>query len=152
MEAALHAATLLARENKAEQARAELLGLVFNPKVRQWHGALKSLSLYVKVEEECRHRVEQALNRLTAAALKKHGIRLERRSNRPEVREQILIANEMFRASSRAYSQLLMRSLSAATEPERAAIVQELRSFSKSEKVGFFRTQAKETIRQLSRR
>jgi hypothetical protein len=50
MDAALHAATLLASQSKAEQARSELLSLIYNPKLYGWHGVLKALSLYVEVE------------------------------------------------------------------------------------------------------
>lgn len=151
MDAALHAATLLARQNKTELARAELLGLMFNPKFPEWNGVLKTLSLYVQVENECRDSVEHVLKRTSAAALRKFGIRVEHQGMKPDVREQITTANEIFGAASRAYSQLLIRALSAATEQERGAVVQDLRSFANLAKVGFFRTQAKQTLRKLIR-
>ena len=149
MDAALHAATLLARQNKVEQARAELLGLMFNPKLLEWHGVLKTLSLWVEVEKECRNLIENALNRTSAAAIKKFGIRLEPRDKQPDVRERILTANRIFAAASRTYSQLLIRALSAATKQDRTAVVQDLRRFTRLQEVGFFRAQAKETVRRL---
>lgn len=149
MDATLHAATLLARQNKAEQARAELLGLICSPRLLEWHGVLKTLSLYVEVENECRNSVEHALNRASVAAIRKFGIRLKRRDKKPDVREQISTANRIFGAASRTYSQLLIRALSAATKQEHEAVVRDLRTFAKVEKVGFFRMQAKETLRKL---
>jgi hypothetical protein len=151
MDAALHAATLLARQNKAEQARTELLGLIRNPKLLEWHGVLKTLSLYVKVEDECRNSVEQALNRISAAAFRKLGIRLEHRDKKPDVREHISTADRIFGAASRTYSQLLIRALGATTMQEHEAIVRDLRRFAKAEKVGFFRMKAKETLRKLKK-
>jgi hypothetical protein len=152
MDAALHAATLLARQNKAEQARAELLGLICNPKLVRWHGVLKTLSLWVEVENECRNSVEHALNRTSAAAIRKFGIRLESRDKKPDIREQISTANRIFGAASRTYSQLLIRALSADTKQEHEAVVRDLRRFANAEKVGFFRKQAKEALREFIRR
>jgi hypothetical protein len=152
MAAALHAATLLARQNKAEQARTELLGLMCNPKLLEWHGLLKTLSLWVEVEKECRNSVENALKRTSAAAIRKFGIRLEHRGKQPDVRERILTANRIFGAASRTYSHLLIRALSAATKHEHEAVVRDLRRFAKAEKVGFFRMQAKEALRGIIRR
>jgi hypothetical protein len=149
MDAALHAATLLARQNKVEQARAELLGLMFDPKLLEWHGVLKTLSLWVEVEKDCQNLVENALHRTSAAAIRKFRIRLERRDKQPSVRERILTANRIFGAASRTYSQLLIRALSAAAKQDRAAVVQDLRRFAKLQQVGFFRAQAKETVRKL---
>lgn len=151
MDAALHAATLLARQNKAEEARAELLGLICDPKLLTWHGVLKTLSLYVQVEIVCRNSVEHALNRASAAAIRKFGIRLEHRDKKLDVREQISTADRIFGTASRTYSQLLLRALSATRKQERAAVVRDLRRFAKLEKVGFFRMQAKETLRKLLR-
>ena len=149
MDAALHAATLFARQNKAEQARAELLGLICNPKLLEWHGVLKTLSLWLEVENECRNSIEHALNRTSAAAIRKFGIRLEHRDKKRDVREQISTANRIFGAASRTYSQLLIRALSAATKQEHEAVVRDLRRFAKAEKVGFFRMQANEALREF---
>lgn len=151
MDAALHAATLLARQNKAEQARAELLGLMSDPKLLEWHGVLKTLSLYVQVENGCRDSVEHTLNRASAAAIRKFGIRLEHQDKELDVRKQISTANRIFGEASRTYSQLLIRAHSAATRQEHAAVVRDLRKFAKMEKVGFFKMQAKETVRRLLR-
>lgn len=149
MDATLHAATLLARQNKAEQARAELLGLIHDPKLLGWHGVLKAVSLYVEIENECRNSVEHALNRASGAAIRRFGIRLGRRDKKPDVREQISNANKIFGAASRTYSQLLIRALSATTKQEQEAVVRDFREFAKVEKVGFFRMQARETLRKL---
>jgi hypothetical protein len=65
--------------------------------------------------------------------------------------EKISTANKRFGAASRTYSQLLIRSLNAATKQQRDAVAQDLSRFSESEKVGFFRMQAKERLRQLIR-
>jgi hypothetical protein len=73
MDAALHAATLLARQSKAEQARSELLSLIYNPKLYEWLGALKALTLYVEVERECRDSIDDVLSRASAAAIRKFG-------------------------------------------------------------------------------
>jgi hypothetical protein len=152
MDAALDAATLLARQNKAEQARTELLDLICHPKFLEWHGLLKTLSLYVEVENECRDLVEHALKRASAAALKKFGIRLKPGDEKPEARELILIANRMFGSASRTYSQLLIRGMGATSKKEREAVIRDLRRFAKVEQVGFFRMQAREALRELVRR
>ena len=152
MDAALHAATLLARQNKAEQARSELLGLISNSKLLEWHGLLKTLSLYVEVEKECRDSVEHVLDRASAVAIKRFGIRLEPADMKPDVRDLISIASKMFGSASRTYSQLMIRGMAAPSKGERDAVIRELRRFAKVEPVGFFRMQARETLRELVRR
>jgi hypothetical protein len=149
MDAAFNAAALFAKQNKAEQARSELLGLIRNPKLLQWHGALKALNLYVEVEKECRDSVEQVLERASAAAVLKLGIRLESGDKKAGVREIISAANKMYRSASRTYSQLLIRGLNAASQHEHRAVMRDLRTFVKLERVGFFRILAKEFLGEL---
>ena len=100
MDAALHAATLLARQSKAEQARSELLSLIYNPKLYEWHGVLKALALYVEVERECRDSVDDVLSRASAATIRKFGIRFKPGEKKPDVRELISTANTMYMPAS----------------------------------------------------
>lgn len=149
MDAAFNAAALLAKQNKAERARSELLGLIRDPKLLEWHGVLKALNLYVEVEKECRDSVELVLKRASAAAVKRLGIRLEFGDKKADVREIISAANKMYGSASRTYSQLLIRGLSAASKQEHEAAIRDLRRFVKVEPVGFFRMLAKEFLREL---
>jgi hypothetical protein len=152
MEAALHAATLLARQSKAEQARTELLSLICNPKLHEWHGVLKALTLYVEVERECRDSVDDVLRKASAAAIRKFDIRFKPGEKKSDVRELISTANTMYGSASQTYSQLLIRSLSGTSKQEHEAAIRDLRRFAKVEKVGFFRMQAKSTLRELVKR
>jgi hypothetical protein len=92
------------------------------------------------------------LSRASAAAIKKFGIRLKPGEKKPDVRELISIANTMYRSASQTHSQLLIRSLSGTSKQEREAAIRDLRRFTKEEKVGFFRIQAKEALRELVKR
>lgn len=152
MDAALQAATLLAKQGKAEQARSELLSLLYNPKLYEWHGVLNTLSLYVEVENDCRDAVDEVLSKASAAEIKKFGILLRLGEKKPDVRELISIANTMFSSASQTYSQLLIRGLNAASKQEHEEVIRDLRRFAKEEKVGFFRAQAKEALRELVKR
>jgi hypothetical protein len=152
MDAALNAATLLARQSRAEQAKSELLSLIHDPKLYEWHGVLKALSLYVEVEKECRDAVDEILSRASIAAIKKFGIRLKPGEKKPDLHEMISIANAMYRSASQTYSQLLIRSLSGTSKREREAAIRDLRRFAEEEKVGFFRMQATKALQELVKR
>jgi len=152
MDAALNAAMLLARLGKVEQARSELLSLIFNSKLYEWYGVLKTLTLYVEVEKDCQDAVDDVLRRASDAAIRQFGIRFKHGEKKPDVRELISTANTMYRSASQSYSQLLIRSLSGTSKQDHEAAIRDLRKFAKEEKVGFFRMQAKGTLRELVKR
>jgi hypothetical protein len=86
------------------------------------------------------------------APIRKFGIRLKPGEKKPDARQLISIANAMYRSASQSYSQLLIRSLSGTSKREHEPAIRDLRRFAKEEKVGFFRMQAKEALRELVKR
>ena len=150
MDAALHAATLLGRARRFVDARAELMGIMRDPRSLHWDGLLPALCLYVDFDEQCREQMDVVLVEACNAVIKKFGIPLPFDGSARAVTQTIRDAQEMYRSDSRAYSELMCQVMTERTTDGRDRLISEIRAYPNEKRVEFFNDQARNLLDKLT--
>lgn len=150
MDDALETSTLLYNTGHFIEARAELIDLLRERKSNEWHGLLPALSLYVDADEKCREAMNSVLVEGARTAVKRLGIPIQVELGGAKLPKTIKAARSMYRADSKVYSGLLTQVFTERSQDGRQHVIDNLREFSESAKVDFFRDQAKQLLKKLS--
>jgi hypothetical protein len=148
-DAALFSADLLMNTRQWFAARAELTELIQDPRCITWSGILDALASYVEADNRCREEMAFALTKGCEAAIKRFGIPLEMTRRAGSVDGTIRRAQRLFRVSAKKRQRLTMEILEGKTIKDRDAVIQRLKKYAATEKIGLFRDLAKRDLQQL---
>jgi hypothetical protein len=131
-------ASLLMKSERWSEARDELADLVSKPECVRWPGLLTALNAYVHADNECRHAMQQVLQKGLAKSITRFGIPISSNDLKLGPSRAITRAHRMFQLASTRYQTFMFKALKTTTSEDREALIQEIAGCLERETVSYF--------------